>query len=107
MADNEFIGLNTAGVPNLIKALDDYINAINAVGFTSTATETQVFAKGSPSCDTMLTMFENTDDELEKFVDTKLTPLKTKFQELNTQFKSNNGLKTETMESRPKSILKS
>ncbi len=103
----EFIGFNTAGAATIVAALDAYIKKINSVSFSATAQETQVFAKGSASYNAMMTMFRNTDQQMANLVNSKLTPLRTRINELSAKYKSNDQNLATAMNNNAKSILKS
>lgn len=107
MANSEFLGLNTAGAEKIVAAIDAYVKKVNSVSFAATAQETQVFAKGSSSYSAMMTMFRNTDTQMANLVTNKLTPLKTRIQNLSNQYKSNDESQAATMNTNAKSILKS
>ena len=107
MASNEFIGLNSAGASKIVAAIDAYVKRVNSVSFNATAQETQVFAKGSASYNAMMTMFRNTDQQMANLVNSKLTPLKTRINELSAKYKSNDQNLATAMNNNAKSILKS
>lgn len=104
---NGFIGLDTSGISKITTALDAYIKAIKSVSFYATATETQAFAKGSSSYQAMMTMMSRTDQEMERLVTEKLTPLRSRLQGLSSKYQANDQSQASTMQSKAKSILKS
>ena len=107
MANSEFIGLNIAGASKILAAIEAYEKQVSSVNCGATAAETQVFAKGSLSYNSMMTMFRNADAEMARLVTTKLEPLKQRINNLTTQYKANDEALASTMNTQAKSILKS
>lgn len=65
---NNFLGLNTAAIPKIVNAMEEYKKKINSTKYAVSTTVAQVYAKGSKSYNAIVNGMNTIDDRLNQNV---------------------------------------
>lgn len=101
--NKQFAVLNLDGVDKMIAAIETYAQAVNSVNFSSTIKDLSKFNKKSSASNALITLMENSDQQMTDLVNQKLQALINSFNDMGVKPKKSNSNSIGKL----KSVLKS